>query len=108
MHTYNTVLGLILITTASTIFAQTAEIAPDISAGERRAAVCFACHGQNGISNIPGTPHLVGQQRAYLEKALHAYREGLTRQDPVMSAMAKPLSDADIANIAAYFSLKTR
>lgn len=77
----------------------------DIAAGKRRAEVCFACHGVNGVSKIPGTPHLAGQQRHYLENALRAYRDGTTRQDPTMTAMAKPLSDADIANIAAYFNL---
>jgi cytochrome c553 len=76
----------------------------DVGAGMRRAAVCFACHGPDGLSKIPGTPNLAGQQRAYLEKALHAYREGQQRQDPTMTAMAKPLSDPDIANIAAYFN----
>lgn len=77
----------------------------DIAAGKRRAEVCFACHGVNGVSKIPGTPHLAGQQRNYLEKALRAYRDGTTRQDPTMTAMAKPLNDADIVNIAAYFNL---
>jgi len=82
--------------------------APDFGAGKKRAAVCFACHGPEGIAKVPGTPHLAGQERAYLEKALRAYREGQSRQDPTMTAMAKPLSDADIANIAAYYSLQTR
>ena len=40
----------------------------------------------------------------YLIKALTAYRVGVTRTDETMTAMAKPLSDADIINIAAYFS----
>ncbi|MDG4596381.1 MAG: hypothetical protein P9F75_11950 [Candidatus Contendobacter sp.] len=44
---------------------------------------------------------------AFRKKALRAYREG-TRQDPTMTAMAKPLSDADIANLAAFFSLQSR
>jgi len=82
--------------------------APDIGAGKKRAAVCFACHNADGISKIPGTPHLAGQDRSYLESALRAYRDGQTRQDPTMNAMAKPLSDRDIANIAAYYSLQTR
>jgi cytochrome c5 len=76
----------------------------DVSAGKQRAAVCFACHGENGVSKIPGTPHLAGQDRPYLEKALRAYKSG-SRQDPSMSAMAQPLSDSDIVNIAAYFNL---
>jgi cytochrome c5 len=82
--------------------------APDIGAGKKRAAACFSCHNADGISKIPGTPHLAGQERGYLESALRAYREGQARQNPTMNAMAKPLSDRDIANIAAYYSLQTR
>lgn len=76
----------------------------DIGQGQKRAAVCFACHGEDGISQIPGTPSLAGQDRNYLETALYAYRGGQKRQDPTMNAMAQPLSDSDIINIAAYFS----
>ena len=82
--------------------------AADAGAGHRRAAVCFACHGERGIASLPGTPHLAGQERAYLESALRAYRDGQARQNPVMNVMAKPLSDGDIVNIAAYFSLQKR
>lgn len=82
--------------------------APDIGAGKKRAAACFSCHNADGISKIPGTPHLAGQERGYLESALRAYRDGQARQNPTMNAMAKPLSDRDIANIAAYYSLQTR
>lgn len=82
--------------------------APDVGAGKKRAAVCFACHNSDGISKIPGTPHLAGQDREYLENALRAYRDGQTRQNATMNAMAKPLSDRDIVNIAAYYSLQTR
>lgn len=84
------------------------ETAPDIGAGKKRAAACFSCHTPEGIAKIPGVPHLAGQERSYLEKALRAYRGGQQRQDPTMAAMAKPLSDADIVNIAAYYSLQTR
>ena len=87
--------------------AQGGTSAPDIGAGQKRAAACFACHNANGVSKIPGTPHLAGQERAYLESAIKAYRDG-TRQDPTMNAMAKPLNDRDIGNIAAYFSMLTR
>lgn len=94
---------------ASIACAQTSgSSAPDIGAGKKRAATCFACHNADGISKIPGTPHLAGQDRGYLESTLRAYRDGQTRQNPTMNAMAKPLSDRDIANIAAYFSLQTR
>jgi len=76
----------------------------DVSAGRKRAEVCMACHGEDGRSKTPGTPHLAGQDREYLIKALRAYRIGESRRDETMMAMAKVLSDADITNIAAYFS----
>ncbi|WP_234263800.1 c-type cytochrome [Hydrogenophaga sp. NFH-34] len=98
---------LLLVSTASPARAQFSGVATDMGAGQKRAAVCFACHNANGISKIPGTPHLAGQERAYLEAALHAYKAG-TRQNPTMNAMARPLSEADIRNIAAYYSLLSR
>ena len=92
----------------TTVHAQpSGAAAPDAGAGKRRAAVCFACHTPEGISRIPGVPHLAGQEHSYLVKVLHSYREGQQRQDPTMTAMVKPLSDADIVNIAAYYSKLT-
>lgn len=78
----------------------------DAAAGRKRAAVCFACHGEDGFSKNPSYPHLHGQQRQYLEKTLQDFRDG-RRVDPTMSAMAKSLSDPDIRNIAYYFSSVT-
>lgn len=80
---------------------------PDVAAGQKRAQVCFACHGVSGVSKISGTPHLAGQDRAYLIKAMQSYRNG-QRQDPTMVAMVKPLTDADMVNIAAYFHLAVK
>ena len=94
--------------TVSVSAQQTGAASPNIGAGKKRAAVCFACHGVDGISKVPGTPHLAGQDRVYLEKALNAYRAGQQRQDPTMTAMAKPLTDADIVNIAGYFSFQAK
>ena len=78
-------------------------VAGDAAAGKVKAAVCAACHGADGISLIPNYPNLKGQKEAYIVKQLNAFKAG-TRTDPVMSPMAAPLSDADIANLAAYFS----
>jgi len=55
------------------------------------------------ISSNPLWPNLAGQKDGYLAKQMKAFRDG-TRNDPMMSPMAKPLSDADIDNIAAYYS----
>lgn len=78
-------------------------VAGDAAAGQAKAAVCAGCHGQNGISAIPNYPNLAGQKEAYIVKQLHAFKDG-SRKDPVMSPMAAPLSEDDMANLAAYFS----
>lgn len=77
--------------------------AGDATAGKTKAATCGGCHGANGISAVPTYPNLAGQKEAYLVKQMKAFRDG-TRTDPTMNAMAKPLSDADIANLSAFYS----
>lgn len=77
--------------------------AGDPEAGKGKSAVCGACHGTNGISSNPVWPNLAGQQQQYLVISMKAYRDG-GRTDPLMTPMAKPLSDQDIADLAAYFS----
>ena len=80
--------------------------AGDAAAGKAKAAMCAGCHGANGVSAVPTYPNLAGQKAAYVAKQLKAFRDG-SRADPTMAAMAKPLSDADIDNLAAYYeSLK--
>lgn len=77
--------------------------AADINAGKEKSVTCAGCHGSSGISSIPVYPNLAGQNPQYLEKQLKAFRDG-KRKNPIMSPMAKPLNDTDIANLAAYFS----
>ena len=78
-------------------------IAGDAAAGKAKSATCAGCHGANGISAVPTYPNLKGQKEAYLIQTLTGFRDG-TRKNATMNAMAKPLSDADIANLAAYYS----
>ena len=77
--------------------------AQDAAAGKAKAAACSMCHGPVGIAAAPDTPNLAGQPASYLSEQLKAYRGGARRHE-VMSLMAKPLTDADIANLAAWFS----
>lgn len=77
--------------------------AGDAAAGKAKSMTCAGCHGANGISNNPMWPNLAGQKQAYLASALQMYRDG-RRKNAMMSAMAKNLTDADIANLAAYYS----
>ena len=97
MRKLMTMLPLLAIFTVGNVLAGN----PD--AGKLKAATCAGCHGMNGISAVPNFPNLKGQKEQYLVKALRAYRDG-QRNDPTMSPMAKPLSDRDIDNLAAYFS----
>ena len=76
--------------------------AADVDAGKSKSVTCTGCHGATGISAVPMYPNLAGQKALYVEKQLKAFRNG-TRKDPIMGPMAKPLSDTDIVNIAAYF-----
>jgi cytochrome c553 len=78
-------------------------MAADAAAGKTKAATCVACHGANGISPNDIWPNLAGQKEGYLAKQLKAFRDG-QRKDPMMAPMVAALSDADIADLAAYFA----
>lgn len=83
-----------------------AQAAGDAAAGKSKAAVCTACHGANGKAMIPTYPNLAGQNAQYLELSMKAYKNGERKagQAAIMAGMAAPLSDQDIADLAAYFS----
>lgn len=87
----------------STLVASPLALAGDAAAGQAKAAMCAACHGAAGISPTDLWPNLAGQKEGYIAKQLKAFRDG-DRHDPTMTPMAKPLTDEDIANLAAYFA----
>ena len=78
-------------------------MADGLALGRAKAQVCAVCHGPLGVSTQPDTPHLAGQPAIYLSAQMKAYRNG-NRKHEVMSLMAKPLSDDDIAALAIWFS----
>jgi cytochrome c553 len=78
----------------------------DAAAGKTLANNCAACHGATGIAGNPAWPSIAGQKPAYLVNALKAFRAGL-REDPMMAGVARNLSDADIANLAAYYAAQS-
>lgn len=80
-----------------------APIRGDAAAGAAKAAVCAACHGPNGNSIVPAFPRLAGQRADYLYWRLANFRRGAWPQSP-MTAQAANLTDADLRNLAAYFS----
>lgn len=72
-------------------------------AGKAKSTACAACHGTDGVSTVPTFPKLAGQHPDYLYQALKDYKAG-KRKNPIMAGMAGNLSDADMADLAAYFS----
>ena len=78
-------------------------MAGDPEAGKAKAMTCAACHGANGISPQDMWPNLAGQKEGYLISQLKMFRDG-RRVNPMMTAMSKGLTDADIANLAAYYA----
>jgi len=88
---------------SSLLFA-TGVLANDEAGKKKADEACAACHGPEGNKPItPDTPRLAGQQYDYLVRALDDYRNG-TRENAVMSAMAKPLTEKEIRDLAGYFS----
>ena len=68
---------------------------------------CASCHGADFKTPIdPSYPKLAGQHADYLVHALTAYKRGNKaangRNNAIMAGMAQPLSDRDMADIAAY------
>jgi cytochrome c553 len=93
-----------LLAAAALLAAGTAQAA-NLEAGKQKAQeVCQACHGMDGLSAASAEyPKLAGQHRDYLAKALRDYKSG-ARKNPIMGAMAQPLTPQDIENMAAYYA----
>ena len=89
------------------------------TAGEppQKAQICSACHGLAGRAQRVGMPKLAGQKAAYIAGQLRAFR--MTTGNPrsflfdnrryhqIMSAIAGPLSNRDMTEIAGYFAAQS-
>lgn len=75
---------------------------------KRNLTACVNCHGEagKGAAASSGTPVIGGQHWRYLQKQLTDWRSGerANSVSGVMSAIAKPLTDAEIDALAAYVS----
>lgn len=69
---------------------------------------CASCHGADfKTPTNDAYPKLAGQHEDYLVHALTAYKRGdgaYGRNNAIMGGMAKPLSDQDVKDVAAYLS----
>lgn len=91
-----------LLLAGSSMFMATA-IAGDAAAGKAKSAACGGCHGFDGNSPVATYPKLAGQNEAYITKQVKDYKMNTTRQNAIMMGMVAALSDADAADIGAYF-----
>lgn len=67
--------------------------------------VCGACHTADGSRGSPANPILQGQHPEYLFKQLTEFKSG-KRDSAVMKGMAATLEEADMKNVAAFYSSK--
>ena len=78
----------------------------DVGAGEARYAQnCGNCHGPGGMG-LASYPKIKGKEVSYLIDRLNTYRAGkrIGPNSDLMIMMAQPLSDTEIANLAAYLN----
>jgi len=86
--------------------AENAASAPDPAKGAAiSTSVCAACHTNDGSRGSAANPIIQGQHPDYLVKQLTEFKAG-KRDNPVMKAMASPLSEADMKNVAAFYAGK--
>jgi cytochrome c553 len=96
----------ILVAFALGALASTAQAAGSAEAGKHKVFQCQGCHGipdwKTAFPEVYRVPKLGGQRAEYLLAAMKAYKSG-ERDFATMRAMIAPLSDQDLADIAAYY-----
>ena len=93
---------LVAVVTALLAVIGTAQAGGDANAGKEKAATCIGCHGADGKGVAPN-PALAGLKESDIVAKLKAYKSG-AKANPVMKTFASPLSDQDMADLAAYFA----
>jgi cytochrome c553 len=78
----------------------------DIRDGKALAdSTCAKCHGADGVSPTNSVPNLAGQRPSYVYRELRGYqRDARTGGGDAHMKLTKFLSDAALANLAAYYA----
>lgn len=108
IRTHVLIAALTLAASTQPAWSQSTPAAPgDPEKGRQKVAMCQGCHGIPGwrtaYPEVYQVPKIGGQHAAYIVSALKEYKSG-ARSHPSMRAIAASLSDADMANLAAYYS----
>jgi len=87
--------------------------APDLKLGERiyrggisgrSVPACSGCHSPTGAGIPAQYPHVAGQFPEYLAAQLTGFRDGVRKNNVIMTDVAAKLSDREIKALAAYIA----
>lgn len=96
-----------MLAVSSVSYAAEEKKAPNVDPAKGEAVynsmACVGCHGAAGNSTIPQNPVLAGQHPEYVAKQLAEFKSDV-RANPIMSGLAKGMSDEDMKNVAAYLA----
>ena len=86
-----------------TFFISPAFSGDPIAGEERYKKSCINCHGMAG-KGAASYPKISGKEVSYVTAMLETYRDGIEvgPNSSLMIMMAMPLTDVEIANLAAY------
>jgi cytochrome c553 len=103
---FTTILALAVSSVTAASFAQ--GVKGDAKAGQTKNSMCIGCHGikgyQSSFPEVYKVPMISGQNASYISAALHAYKKG-DRKHPTMRGVSDTLTDQDIADLSAYYSV---
>jgi cytochrome c553 len=97
--------GFCILALSFLLLAGTAAAAP------AKLGVCAACHGEDGEGvGFDYVPIIAGTPAAHLEEALYAYQDGARKcvGVPVMCDAIATLSEAEVVELAGYYSALSR
>ena len=88
---------------SSILFVFTASAGDPVAGETRYKQSCINCHGMAG-KGAASYPKISGKEVSYVTAMLETYRDGIEvgPNSSLMIMMAQPLTDVEIANLAAY------
>lgn len=105
IKTWTTILAVVVASVTGMANAQA--VKGDAKAGESKVDMCIGCHGipgyQASFPQVYKVPMIGGQSEAYIAASLQAYQKG-DRKHPSMRAIVEPLSEQDMADVAAFYA----
>lgn len=108
MNKLLTTVFALAVTSVTSLSALAQVVTGDVKAGESKISLCIGCHGIKGYQasfpEVYKVPKISGQSAKYIVSALNAYKKG-ERKHPTMRSIAEPMSDQDMADVAAYYAV---